>query len=584
MGKIGFIFFALIVGVGSHSPYIPLNRYEFVLLLGFSSLVFLFLNQVCWRNLDRNLMRFTPLTISLLLFYFWCALGYFFTVRLELSFDFVVKYAGAILLVFGMVRYLKEEKQVYETLWVLLIFSGFISLFGIVRQFYPSLWFAAESPQPPVSNSIFPYLHSYSCYILTHLPLSCFFYLNAHNKNRKIISAAIFVLLFVGLGFSGSRGGQLVTGIISTAILGYMLFKRDFSGVKAMLAGLVISLIVYLMLVSVLRSVDPQEAQKPFEQSIVKREWKTDTVHQRYEFWRGAGKIFKDNWLTGTGPWTFLVVYPGYGSNMTPPHAHSLYFQTASDSGLVGVGLLFACIFFFYRQVWRIWFKENAITQDLVFYLGIVVAGFLVHSVIEYHWTTSLFLYLFSIWALLADVSYRKRFPPKNIFQGVSKFSIFSMSSILIGIFVILNFYLYERTIYRQIFPGQAMEDIQKFTDSAKGLCERCDMPYLVRAGSLVREYERSGNTYLLKEAQNELQRGGHISDYITESASLLARIQAFQGNPEAARETYLEGLKYKSFKVTAETGLNVIDDFLEKMFPGFRTSPVPLNREPELP
>ena len=109
-------------------------------------------------------------------------------------------------------------------------------------------------------------------------------------------------------------------------------------------------------------------------------------------------------------------------------------------------------------------------------------------------------------------------------------------------------------------------------------------MPYLVRAGSLVREYERSGNTSLLKEAENELQRGGRISNYIPESANLIAKIQAFQGNPEAARETYLEGLKYKSSKVTAETGLNVIDDFLERMFPGFRKSPVSLTNEPRLP
>ena len=105
-----------------------------------------------------------------------------------------------------------------------------------------------------------------------------------------------------------------------------------------------------------------------------------------------------------------------------------------------------------------------------------------------------------------------------------------------------------------------------------------------MRAGSLVREYERSGNTSLLKEAENELKRGGRISNYIPESASLLAKIQAFQGNPEVARKTYLEGLKYKSFKVTAETGLNIIDDLLDKMFPRFRKSPVPLSREPRLP
>ena len=85
----------------------------------------------------------------------------------------------------------------------------------------------------------------------------------------------------------------MIAGIILMVILSYMLFRRDFLGVKAMLAGLLISLMVYFMLVSILRSVDPQEAQKPFEQSINKREWKTDTVNQRYEFWRGAGKIFK---------------------------------------------------------------------------------------------------------------------------------------------------------------------------------------------------------------------------------------------------------------------------------------------------
>jgi hypothetical protein len=44
------------------------------------------------------------------------------------------------------------------------------------------------------------------------------------------------------------------------------------------------------------------------------------------------------------------------------------------------------------------------------------------------------------------------------------------------------------------------------------------------------------------------------------------------------------EGLKYKSYKVTAETGLDIIGRFLEKMFPGFRENPVSLNREPRLP
>lgn len=570
-----FIFLICILTLGSYSPLFHFNQFEFAIILSSLSLVFLFLSSMAWKGRPTNSLLSSPLIFCLLLLYFWSSLGYFYTARLELSFEPVVKYAGVMFFVFGVSLYFRTEKQVKETLWFLLICSGALSFFGILQQYFPEQLSTVKN-RFSFSVSIFPYSHAFSCSIMMHLPLSCYFYLNASNKKQKVISGVIFVLLMVALGFSGSRGGLVVACIIVFLVFGYLFSKKDFSGIINLLAGLVVSLSVYFLLVSIFRFFDPIEIQKPFVESFVKREWGTKSVIDRSIFWRGAWDIFKDHWLTGTGPGTFPIMYPEYSPFMTPPHAHSLYFQIASDTGIFGIGLLLISIFLFYRRAGYLFIYGNSENRDMVFYLGAVFTGFLIHSLIEYHWVTSIFIYLFTLTIVLVESLYIMRFPGKIALRALSSRVVFFMIFLLVlaGTSVIWNYYLYYRTVYQQANQGLDMGNMFTQADRAKNLCSQCDLPYLVLAGSLITQYICTENYHLLTMADSELQKASEISRQSSQYYFMLSKVRGFQGREEEGYKAYANARKYNQFKVTGEIGFDAMDEHLEEVTPGFASKP----------
>ena len=72
-------------------------------------------------------------------------------------------------------------------------------------------------------------------------------------------------------------------------------------------------------------------------------------IGNRLVYWLGAWEIFVHPWIMGPGLSTFSEIYPTLGLNiiyplsMLPPHAHSLYVQTATETGFIGISLFFAC-------------------------------------------------------------------------------------------------------------------------------------------------------------------------------------------------------------------------------------------------
>ena len=87
-------------------------------------------------------------------------------------------------------------------------------------------------------------------------------------------------------------------------------------------------------------------------------------LENRLTFWIIGWEIFKDYWFTGTGPWTFELLFPKYiadsmlsldvSANATgsqgPPHSHNIFVQTATETGVIGLGLL---IFFMINNIKR---------------------------------------------------------------------------------------------------------------------------------------------------------------------------------------------------------------------------------------
>lgn len=84
------------------------------------------------------------------------------------------------------------------------------------------------------------------------------------------------------------------------------------------------------------------------------------SLSAREDAWHAGLDIFRDNWLNGSGPHTFGLLYPQYGRHVTEfivhtQHAHNGFLQVANDAGILGLlavaGLGVAATY----MLWRTW-------------------------------------------------------------------------------------------------------------------------------------------------------------------------------------------------------------------------------------
>ena len=120
----------------------------------------------------------------------------------------------------------------------------------------------------------------------------------------------------------------------------------------SLVTGVAVSVALYLMIDLIVKGlgVQPSRTSLLGLMELAKIDTADAGLAQslnRVIFWQGAWGIFKDHWLIGSGPLSFAALFPKYFLSLTPiingqiltsgapPHAHNLFAQTASDSGLI---------------------------------------------------------------------------------------------------------------------------------------------------------------------------------------------------------------------------------------------------------
>ena len=157
MKSLGFILPAYLVSLvflGSDNPYLPPNHSDSASVLGV------------------------------------LALGYGYTVRLDLSYEWIVKSLFAVPLALGMVLFLKDKKQLHAILWVLTGCAGWVTVLGICQQLQPSL-IKIYNPAFP-SLAIFENTNLFACYLVIHFPLAIYFS-GIQKRDWKNLSRGLLV-------------------------------------------------------------------------------------------------------------------------------------------------------------------------------------------------------------------------------------------------------------------------------------------------------------------------------------------------------------------------------------------------------
>jgi len=571
--SMAFMFLTALVIFASYYPVSGLKGYESTTLIVSLSLAFLLSSLVSFRTQNTERYPLSPISFSLILFLGWAVLGHFYTVDQDNSMTVILRHFGGAILLLGLSLHIKEEEHLQRFLWLALFCAGLMSFVAIVQQFdvYSAIIPKATAHEitgqtKNMSTGFYGHRNLLATYLLLHFPLAIYFYVSSQTRNKKIIFGILSILIILALIFSRSRGGQLVLGIQLLGMLIYFVRKKDHAKMKDLIVGGVLTTVLYFGLLFLLKvsAVDHVYETPPSIANVFTGKYNAwDNLVHRLVFWETGWGIFKDYWLTGTGPWTYELLFPVYLSKETsglvegfvyvvnPPHSHNIFVQTATDTGVIGLGLLILFMITVYFRGINLLRNAPPEIKSFLFFLILSLTGFMIHNQIEYNWIQIHFIYpcIFLVFAM--DFLDRK--------YSLKKSSLWKVNSvihngvltalILVGTLSTMNYYKYQALIYEKIIPGTSVANLSMLTNEAKTYCPGCGWPGLEIAKNLISQYRLTPNPTILVTAETELKEVARLTPFNLRQFIYLAEIRSFQKNWDEAKKLYVQAFKNRKMK-----------------------------------
>lgn len=197
---------------------------------------------------------------------------------------------------------------------------------------------------------------------------------------RIIFYLFLAVIMVIGIVFSNSRGGILSVSfaLISLSVLTLLKVRRRSWGlVIAGLVTLAVAFSLWIGIESILhRFVNMSQAE--YEGTL-----------RRSMMWSDTLQLFRHNPILGTGLGTYedaLRPFQTHLVNLTVDHAHNDYLEFASETGVVGFGLLFIPIFYLLVQMVISFLKDRRRYRSAIL-LGCTgsTVGLLIHSLMDFN-------------------------------------------------------------------------------------------------------------------------------------------------------------------------------------------------------
>lgn len=547
--------------MGCENIYLSQYTHDINALMAFLSLAFLCMAFFLRREKEGEFINFGILSITLIFFLFFSASNFYFSSNADLSGYPAVKNLSALFFAMGLLCFLKNIEILKKTLFIIFVLAGVHAGVGILQQFVPSLLHQPEKFSF-TSSSFFHNPNFYSGYLVIHIPIGFYLMSQCRNYEERVPLGGIWIMIWLALGFSGSPGGQLFAGVQALAMFAYLLKKKDFFHLKILAGTIFLTLVTYFGLVNILNPT-PQTSSEAVTSLLVRRPWIWEHLENRLMYWSGAWSIFKENWLLGSGLWTFIELYPQTGLKYTPPHAHNMYLQTAMETGLVGFGLLMACLTVLFRTLVHIFKKASTDVAELNFYIAVSLFGFLLQNLIEYNWLTSNFIYFFVFLIVAVEVLNRETGENKKwVSLPFSKeiFPKWVVLSMVLGAFTIIQYYRYSRIISYDIPLSHSVEEVFANAERAKNLCSRCGKPYYLSGIIHLETFRQFKNLQELTLAEKDIKELIRRNPNSMGNFLVLGEIKNLQGNFNEASKYYEIAMKDPRYKVSALAGIKSLE------------------------
>lgn len=279
--------------------------------------------------------------------------------------------------------------------------------------------------------------------------------------DKKWTSTFIFAFILSGILLSFSRGAFVA--MIGQVVLLAIYFLRRIPYKRVLTVGLIA--VVLFFGANYLRSMAHITIELEDRVTFENNEALT-SGQERVDFWNGAWYLAKEKPWTGWGPWSFRYAYNPIQKTFlgNSDHPHNIFLKFASENGFVNMAAFIGFLLSIFLVVaWR--FKEiPRDKQDLVFVLGVAIAGAMAHNLIDYNFNfyaslILLFVYLAIIRSQVVKSDYKNK--------GATMAAVFLFIVLVAAFF---TYQLYPRYTYldeadRLLHEGeygQSLENIAK--------------------------------------------------------------------------------------------------------------------------
>jgi hypothetical protein len=142
----------------------------------------------------------------------------------------------------------------------------------------------------------------------------------------------------------------------------------------------------------------------------------------RYDHWRVAWNAWEDHPVGGVGAGTFEFPWNAHGDGGFIRDAHSLYFESLAELGIVGFGLVLAFLVgMLYVALRRRRHVDETAEIGIHVALTAAFVVFMVHAAVDWVWETTAISALAFAGVALAGTRRRRYRPPGRVSRGVSE-------------------------------------------------------------------------------------------------------------------------------------------------------------------
>ncbi len=376
-----------------------LRGFENVGLMLILTASFLNYKEFAWKKL------FEPVNVMLILLFFLCVFGYFYTDNLiELNRKSALKVLLALFpFAFSFTPIItKDFKRVTIILFLVVTASiGLLSCLGYLLHFDEYNRLIQESKPIPIVGGT---MHIYFSMILA---LSIFLGLHLLNQNFKIVLNSwadkiiliIIILNIMMLHVLSARTGLVsFYAVIVVLLLRYSIQSRRF---KTLVGGLFAMLLFPLLMYFAVPSVK-NRIKNTYED--LHRYYTGDyvghySISGRFETWKVALHVFEDHKIFGAGygdlernmESQYLIDDTRLMREESLPNCHNQYIETLAAHGIIGFVVFMALLYFMTKLV-----RQMPCNNYLLLaFLTLFMTAFMVESLLEREAGLMLFLFFF---------------------------------------------------------------------------------------------------------------------------------------------------------------------------------------------